>query len=403
MLNVLVINGGRGAAQIIPKLIEKDDLLITSVVNAYDDGKSTGEIRNFFKMLGPSDIRKVQELMLPVKNSDYKSNLQLFRYRFPPNCNRNDALKSINKFVNNEKNFEDIDLNNYLLENRIRKFLKIFLDCLSSIENLNNKKFNFSDCSIMNCIYAGAFIYHKRDLQRTTLSMGQLFNLRGLVLSTNNENKQLVALRENGEMLYSEAEIVELRSNVKIERIFLLDNPLNKKEFKRLNIEEKRYYLDSHHCNVSISQSVIEAINQSNIIIYAPGTQHSSLYPSYLSVGLAEKISENKNALKVFITNIGADYETPTYQASDYILGAYKYLCLSDGRNYPIEDLFNINLINNSNLKQDDSYVRFDEENFNKIPIKIIRKNYEDLKSPGKHDGTKIVDEILKIYQNEFQ
>ena len=51
--------------------------------------------------------------------------------------------------------------------------------------------------------------------------MGQLFNLRGLVLSTNNENKQLVALRENGEILYSEAEIVELRSNVKIERIFL--------------------------------------------------------------------------------------------------------------------------------------------------------------------------------------
>ena len=71
-----------GAAKIIPKLIEKEDLLITSVVNAYDDGKSTGEIRKFFKMLGPSDIRKVQELMLPVKNSDYKSKLQLFRFRF---------------------------------------------------------------------------------------------------------------------------------------------------------------------------------------------------------------------------------------------------------------------------------------------------------------------------------
>ena len=59
MLNVLLINGGRGAAQIIPKFLEKEDLFITSVVNAYDDGKSTGEIRKFFKMLGPSDIRKV--------------------------------------------------------------------------------------------------------------------------------------------------------------------------------------------------------------------------------------------------------------------------------------------------------------------------------------------------------
>ena len=33
---------------------------IYSIVNAYDDGKSTGTIRNFFKILGPSDIRKVQ-------------------------------------------------------------------------------------------------------------------------------------------------------------------------------------------------------------------------------------------------------------------------------------------------------------------------------------------------------
>ena len=231
--------------------------------------------------------------------------------------------------------------------------------------------------------------------------MGQLFNLRGLVLSTNNENKQLINRKRRNVIFRSWDCWVKIKC--KNRKDFLLDNPLNKNEFKRLNIDEKRYYLDSHHCNVSISPSVIEAINQSNIIIYAPGTQHSSLYPSYLSVGLAEKISENKNALKVFITNIGADYETPTYQASDYILGAYKYLCLSDGRNYPIEDLFNINLINKSNLKQDDSYVRFDEENFNKIPIKIIRKNYEDLKSPGKHDGTKIVDEILKIYQNEYQ
>ena len=65
MLNIVVFNGGRGAATIIPALIEQQGINLTSVVNAYDDGKSTGEIRNFFGMLGPSDIRKVQQLMLP--------------------------------------------------------------------------------------------------------------------------------------------------------------------------------------------------------------------------------------------------------------------------------------------------------------------------------------------------
>ena len=47
-------------------------VFITSVVNAYDDGKSTGEIRKFFGMLGPSDIRKVQELMLPITSKYFR-------------------------------------------------------------------------------------------------------------------------------------------------------------------------------------------------------------------------------------------------------------------------------------------------------------------------------------------
>ena len=61
MLNITVINGGRGASRLIPKLLDKPYINLTSIVNAYDDGKSTGEIRKFFGMLGPSDIRKVQQ------------------------------------------------------------------------------------------------------------------------------------------------------------------------------------------------------------------------------------------------------------------------------------------------------------------------------------------------------
>ena len=86
MLNITIINGGRGASSLIPNLIERQDLHVTSIVNAYDDGKSTGEIRKVFHMLGPSDIRKVQELMLPKENPRYLENLDLFRYRFPYEC-----------------------------------------------------------------------------------------------------------------------------------------------------------------------------------------------------------------------------------------------------------------------------------------------------------------------------
>ena len=80
----------------------------------------------------------------------------------------------------------------------------------------------------MNCIYAGAFLKFNRNIEQATIYIDKLFKLQGTVLPTSIENKKLVALRENGQMLYSEAEIVELRSNVRIENIFLLDNLLEK-------------------------------------------------------------------------------------------------------------------------------------------------------------------------------
>ena len=82
MLNVVVINGGRGAATLIPALLDRQGLHVTSMVNAYGDGKSTGEIRSFFGMFGPSDIRKVQQLMLPKDDPHHDAHLSLFNHRF---------------------------------------------------------------------------------------------------------------------------------------------------------------------------------------------------------------------------------------------------------------------------------------------------------------------------------
>ena len=398
MLNVAVINGGRGASGLISAFLERPYINLTSIVNAYDDGKSTGEIRKFFAMLGPSDIRKVQQLMLPFDDRNFQTYQNLFNHRFPKDIDREFVFKEIYNFIGNEDStLVGVKIDSFYVESNIKKFLKNFVNCLNSIEKLKNIKFNFSDCSIMNCIYAGAYLYFNRNIADSTLFFGKLFNLRGNVLATSIENKYLVALRENGEMLYSEAEIVELRSNVRIERIYLLDAPLPKNSFEKFSQEEKTYYLNQHNCNVPISQSVVLTLKQADIIIYSAGTQHSSLYPSYISKGLSETIANNKQALKIFITNIGADYETPKYMASDYILGAFKYLNLSDSREYRMEELFDYNLINKGENKRFKSYVKYDKENFNNINVKQIIKNFESKNAPGKHDGDLLVDEILNL------
>lgn len=51
------------------------------------------------------------------------------------------------------------------------------------------------------------------------------------------------------------------------------------------------------------------------MIIYAPGTQHSSLFPSYLTSGVPDAIAGNAAAVKLFITNIQSDAEIPDASA----------------------------------------------------------------------------------------
>lgn len=401
MLNVVVLNGGRGATTLIPALLDRQGLHVTSVVNAYDDGKSTGEIRSFFGMLGPSDIRKVQQSMLPKDDPHHDAHLALFTHRYPLDCKRDEVLDDLNSFAaGNTDQLGGITLRSPSVLSSLRQYTHHFHEGLRLIEQVQGRTFSFADCSLMNCLYAGAFVAFNRNLEEATKAIDRLFRLRGIVLPTSNDNLYLVALRENGEMLYSEAEIVELRSNVRIERVFLLDHQLNRTRFESLSTADKRAYLQQHHCSVSVSAGVSLALRQADIIIYSAGTQHSSLYPTYMAGGLASTIAHNRSAYKVLITNIGADYETPSYQASDYLLGAYQYLTLSDASSLSMSDLIAAVLINQSHRKADETYVIYDEDRFADLPVGLHLADYESEVSPGKHDGNKLIDAILSRYES---
>jgi 2-phospho-L-lactate transferase/gluconeogenesis factor (CofD/UPF0052 family) len=399
MLNVTVLNGGRGAASIIPAMLRRQGLNVTSIVNAYDDGKSTGEIRRFFDMLGPSDIRKVQELMLPDGGPQHEAHRALFAHRYPIAADREAVLADMRAFAEGAPDLASIALRDSSTADVVRTFVREFLDGLAVIEKARAARFDFSDCSLMNCLYAGAFLALGRDMERTTKTVDRLFRLKGTVLPNSVENKWLSAIRRNGEMLYSEAEIVELRSNVLIDALYLLDRPLDRERFAALSLEEQRYFLGRHHAAASASPGVKLALEQADIIVYSAGTQHSSLYPTYMSRGIAETIAGNRGALKVFVTNIGADYETPSYRASDYIRGAYKYLRLAEGRQYAMEELFSAILINDGRRKADETYVEHDVENFGEIPVPCIVDDFESASDPGKHDGDRVMDAVLSLYE----
>jgi 2-phospho-L-lactate transferase/gluconeogenesis factor (CofD/UPF0052 family) len=150
---------------------------------------------------------------------------------------------------------------------------------------------------------------------------------------------------------------------------------------------------------VEASRGVVLALAQADIIIYSAGTQHSSLYPTYMSAGVARAIAANTRAVKVFVTNIGADYETPGYRASEYVIGAHRYLCRSDGRAYAVPELIDSILVNTSRIKADETYVDFDEAGFASVDAQLVIGDFESRAQPGRHDGGKLVSTVLELYE----
>jgi 2-phospho-L-lactate transferase/gluconeogenesis factor (CofD/UPF0052 family) len=58
-INITLFSGGSGNVRFIELIKNIPEINLTIIVNGYDDGKSTGEIRKFLPgMLGPSDFRK---------------------------------------------------------------------------------------------------------------------------------------------------------------------------------------------------------------------------------------------------------------------------------------------------------------------------------------------------------
>ena len=208
-MKITIFNGGRGASSIIDNLLSKKDIEITSIVNAYDDGKSTGEIRKYFNMLGPSDLRKVQSLFLDKEDPKYINNLNFFNYRLPKKISNKDAKNLILDLFQQQNIHNNFGLDGDIYSNLKMVILK-FIKELEKKEKSLKKDFDFDDCSLMNCVYAGCYVHFNKDFLKTVEFLNDLFNIKQKVYPNSLENLKLIALRENGEILFSESEIVSL-------------------------------------------------------------------------------------------------------------------------------------------------------------------------------------------------
>jgi hypothetical protein len=133
---------------------------------------------------------------------------------------------------------------------------------------------------------------------------------------------------------------------------------------------------------------LLDRISDADLIIYGPGTQHSSLLPSYLTEGLGSQIAKNLHALKILVTNIEEDVEIPDLSAAEIIERALYYLREKDRLRIPTPCLITHYLLNDAEgTDRETPYVPIGPLEMFEDPRLVRIANYEDGLTGRHHAG----------------
>ena len=98
---IVLFCGGRGSATIIRALLRRTDVELTLIVNAFDDGLSTGALRDFIPgMLGPSDFRKNLSYLFGNYSQAQYALKSLMEYRLPGGA----EIEKLARFAGGQRN-----------------------------------------------------------------------------------------------------------------------------------------------------------------------------------------------------------------------------------------------------------------------------------------------------------
>jgi 2-phospho-L-lactate transferase/gluconeogenesis factor (CofD/UPF0052 family) len=381
-LRVVLFSGGRGSGALGRLLIRDPRIDLTIAINGYDDGASTGEVRRFLgACLGPSDFRKNASRLAAELTTAPADLIAVLDTRLPVPCDTTRARTALQALPETPHPWRP----------EVARRLDAFLAELDR----SGRPFVFADCSVGNLVFAGSFLLAGRDFNAAVADYCAMLGLPpGLIVNvTDGTDAYLVALDTSGELLASEEAVVDAKRQNRIEDIFLIDRPLDEAEQRRLgnlSIDQRRAALAEQTTAVRVNPAIVEALHAADLIIYAPGTQHSSLFPSYLTPGLSGAIASNLSAIKLLVTNLQRDAEITGASAVDIIDRALFYLREKGRRTDPTPCLITHYLLNDPGQESTPAHVPLGAVDTLEDPRLVRIGHYEDGVT-GHHDAEKIL------------
>jgi len=383
-LNVVLFSGGRGSGPLTRQLVTRAGVSLTVAINGYDDGASTGEVRRFLgDSLGPSDFRKNASRLAIELHTCGPILIELLDARLPADIAPAAALDRLTQTITGSQ------------DPRVAAALQAFVEEYRRTAG----PFAFGDCSVGNLVFAGAYLRAGREFNRAVDEYCALLGLPGGLIEnvTDGRDAHLVAFDASGRILRSEEAIVDARRQNTITNIFLIDRPLTDQDARALAALPEAAAaaaLDARRASLALNPRLAGKIAAADVIIYAPGTQHSSLFPSYLTPGLSDAIASNLRAIKLLITNIQTDAEITGSTAVDLIDRALFYLNLKGRTPLPTPCLITHYLMNEPGRAESAPYVPLGPVDTIEDPRLVRIGDYED-GATGRHDASRILGPFL--------
>ncbi len=368
---ITILSGGSAIKDIMFELLTYSKN-ITRVVPSTDNGASSQELRLCCDILSVGDIRQSIAMSIPHTQQN-KQLVKFINWRFP--VKKYIFIDELGKLIS-DKNSVLYQLSDGLeIQKELFEYLFLFLEKVDSL--------NLSNGSIGNFILVAAYFKHNYDWNEAIKELEKLFSCSSKSLPIYLHNQyHLKANFYNGTVICGESEISAFgaKSNKEIASL----------EICQLKDEK---FLD---VNPQVNPKVLSSVNESELIIFSPGSFFTSILPHLINDELPLALVNNKKAKKVFLVNLVQDSETTSFTAED-IMQIIEGV--AQKRGYKLSDFITDIIINNhynqvsffNSKQQKQRYIQMGNlEKYKDEGINIIIENLEDPWKRGEFDAQEV-------------
>ena len=277
-MKTVILSGGSGNDSLIRGLkYYYPSMNCKVIVNAYDNGKSTGVCRAVTNTLGVSDIRKNHIRMYKAMHGNRDKNIIEFydnRYDFTPGNEVAEITEKLNTWG-------------------MPQFIPLVERFFATPEA---KNYRYTDFNISNIVYAE--MYAQSGYESTNYYFcNKILDIDSFVLLNSFSNAYLKAITNSGYVIEDEGEIVEwCNRDDKIESC-----------------------LYGTVMNIELNPRAVASIESADLIIISTGTFWSSIYPTLEFGDLYKLINKNTHAKKVWALNCEEDKDSYGVSADEFI------------------------------------------------------------------------------------